>query len=65
MWATGLYEDQLLQMISSGHRYETIASELDIEHHNVEAYVRAIRRKHGAKTTPHLVAIAYQKGLLK
>ncbi len=62
---TDFYEPQLLKMTAEGMRYYDIAEELKLDEKNVIGYIKRLRKKHGASTTPQLIAIAYQKGLLK
>lgn len=62
---TDYYEPQLLKMLTEGMRYYDIAQELKLQEENVLGYIKRLRKKHGAATTPQLISIAYQKGLLK
>ena len=62
---TDFYEPQLLKMLTEGMRYYDMAEELKLDEQNVIGYLKRLRKKHGASTTPQLVHIAYQKGLLK
>lgn len=54
----------LLQLLADGHTSETCATRLGLSVETVKERVKMIRRKLGAKNTPHAVAIAFRSGVL-
>jgi DNA-binding NarL/FixJ family response regulator len=57
-------EQQVLQLISLGHNYSKIASELEMSRGWVREMARRLRSRLDARNRPHLVTRARQLGLL-
>lgn len=59
-------EIQAIQRLAKGEKQYQVAMSLGMEPYNFERWMRAIvRPKYSAKNTPHLIAIAFKKGLIK
>lgn len=59
-------EQEVIKRIANGEKQYAIAESLGMDVANFEIWMRkTVRPKYGAKNSPHLVAIAYQKGILK
>lgn len=57
--------DKLLRMLAEGHRIKQIAHTLETTYRSVQWGLERLRDRYGAKTTAHLIALAYQRGTLK
>ncbi|MDE1150488.1 MAG: helix-turn-helix transcriptional regulator [Azospirillaceae bacterium] len=58
-------EAECLRLLAEGEGVKHIAFELGIKPKSVDAYLLRARRKLGAKTSTHAVAVAMSMGLLK
>jgi DNA-binding CsgD family transcriptional regulator len=54
----------VLMGLADGLTLRQVASRLHLGHQTVRTQATALRRRLGASTTPHAVALAYQRGLL-
>lgn len=54
----------LLQLLADGDTFDTAATRLGLSVETVKDRTKMIRRKLGARNTPHAVAIAFRAGLL-
>ena len=58
-------ELEVYNWVSHGYSAEMVAGELSISIHTVRSHLANGRRKLGAKTRPHAVAICLRRGLFK
>lgn len=58
-------ESTVIQMLSEGKGASQIGDILGYSSDTAETYIYRIRQKYNAKNTPHLISIAYQKGILR
>lgn len=57
-------EAMVVRMLSEGKKAAEIARTMELSTRTAEAYIDRIRAIYGAKNTPHLVAIFYQRKIL-
>lgn len=59
-------EIEAIRRIANGEKQYRVAMDLGMEPYNFERWMRTVvRPKYGAKNTPHLVAIAFQKRIIQ
>ncbi|MFI9271819.1 response regulator transcription factor [Kitasatospora sp. NPDC052896] len=58
------HQHTILQRVADGHTYAEIARELTMTEKGLQAGVRRVLVKLGARNAPHAVHIAHQAGLL-
>jgi DNA-binding CsgD family transcriptional regulator len=56
--------DIILLMLADGATVAEMSDELIIAESTVKHYIMELRKRFGAKNNTHLVALAYQKGIL-
>lgn len=57
--------NELVRRLAEGQRIKEIAYATGTTSRSVDWAVKRLRDLHGAKTVPHLIALAYQRGILK
>lgn len=57
-----LYEDQIITLLADGYRQHEIAETIPkIHEDSVNAYIRNIQKKWGARNTPNLIHLWHEK----
>lgn len=57
-------EREVLQLIAEGLETAAIGEELDVSPDTVRTYLRSARSRLGARTRPHAVALALDRGII-
>ena len=58
-------EREILQMLAGGSTGEQIARQLELSPETVQKHVHTAKRKVGAHTRAHLIALALARGLIE
>lgn len=54
----------VVKMLADGYTYSEIATTLFMSEHSAKGHIRVVKQKLGAKTTPHIIALACRQGLI-